>query len=1036
MNRFATLVRVHVALMSCLALTAGSVAATEQLPLRNYSSADGLAGDDVTAVLVDSRGFLWVGTTTGLSRFDGKAFKTYGKQDGLPQLQINALLEDRDGVIWVGTRAGAVRIEPRQHAMVPVDLGGNSTANVLRFLQTKDGRVWIVAGKDLLVASDERQGRTFAKVELPVPDARRGPHFAIEALAEGQHGDLWIGTAAGLLRRLPDGRLLPIPVRPTPADDRIESLAVDGRGRVWITHWGLEHLPGVNFGVYVFAPHDLAHADLDTEGSLHRRARRVVGSGAVPLPLVPGEAIYLTAGSPIGDARVLRVLPTEDGAWVTTINGLARIQRERTLRFDSRQGFGLPIQAAAFDRMGSLWLGTQGSGVSRLGVGEFTTYGEAAGVRPGEIVGMIEDATGTLCVYGVDVSGKRWFGALQNDSVVEFRPRDTDRIRYWGWGWQQVFLRDSAGEYWLATGDGLLRYAAARSCTALQFTRPRRYGPNDGFPGGEVFRLFEDSRRDLWISAGIPVRWVRATGAFETVSGHADAPSAFAEDRAGNVWIGFYGGGVARWHAGTLQFFAPGHGLPGGFVFTLFVDAEGRLWIGSDAGGLARVDDPAARVPTFAPAPSDARLSDVPVYAVMPGGERQLYVSTARGVLRFNDQMELTRRYSLVDGFPGYMARTVYEDAHGDVWFGARRGLSRVTPGKTRANGSPGVLIDQVVVGGAPQPASLVGSSRLADIVVEPSNRRVEISYTSPSLAPGATPSYEFRLKGVDAGWSRPTSERTVTFANLAPRSYEFEVRAVVDGRVSRQPAVVWFTVLPPIWQRESVQLGFGLSVIAALYALYHLRVRRLLDLQQVRARIATDLHDDLGSRLSRISILSEVAARRVGSDDVSARRLIGEVGETARSLLETAADITWSVDPTQDHLGSLAARIRRFAADMLEGRDIAWTLETCDENAEITLLPEHRRHVLLVFQEAVNNVVRHSAATRVRLGLRVDRDRLIAFIEDNGRGFEPREHSPAEAAGNGLTNLARRAKAIGGLLSVQSTRGAGVAVHLTVPLP
>ena len=217
---------------------------------------------------------------------------------------------------------------------------------------------------------------------------------------------------------------------------------------------------------------------------------------------------------------------------------------------------------------------------------------------------------------------------------------------------------------------------------------------------------------------------------------------------------------------------------------------------------------------------------------------------------------------------------------------------------------------------------------------------------------------------------------------------------------------------------------------------MYHMRVSRLLAMERVRSRLARDLHDDLGARLSRISILSEVAARRVSSDAPSAQRLLGEVGETAQSLLQAAADITWSVDPRQDTLGSLAARIRRFASDMLDGRDMSWSLETVDEDAAITLPPEYRRHVLLVFQEAVNNVVRHSGARRVTLRLLAANDRLVASIEDDGCGFDTGGGAGPASPGNGLINMARRAEQLGGTLSTRSSAGMGAIVELSVPLP
>src|SRR6266498_777847 len=243
-----------------LMVLAGSVGEVcgQRLPLRAYSSADGLAGDHVTALLPDSRGFLWIGTTTGLSRFDGREFRNFGVGDGLPHPAVNALLEDRDGVIWVGTRGGIVRIEPQGRGMSPVRFGDGASHNVLHLIQTHDGKVWASDRRDLYMFPSERDLRSPARIAVVPPTTPPSSSVAqlyeIEALVEGQRGEIWIGTTWGLVRRLADGRMIPIAVRPAAQDDRIYNLAVDRDGRVWITHWGIAHRPGVHFGIYVLAP--------------------------------------------------------------------------------------------------------------------------------------------------------------------------------------------------------------------------------------------------------------------------------------------------------------------------------------------------------------------------------------------------------------------------------------------------------------------------------------------------------------------------------------------------------------------------------------------------------------------------------------------------------------------------------------------------------------------------------------------------------------------------------------------------------------
>lgn len=1039
-----------VVLAILLIVLAGGVADAfgQRLPLRTYSSADGLAGDHVSALLPDSRGFLWIGTTTGLSRFDGREFRTFGAADGLPHPAINALLEDRDGVIWVATRRGLVRIEPQARTMSPVRFGedGNAARNILHVMQTRDGRVWAADPQHLYVFASERDRQAPTRIEVPSPTppstSLEQELNAIESIAEGRDGDVWIGTTWGLVRRLADGRMVPIVVRPTAQDDRIFQLAVDRDGRLWITHWGIAHRPGVHFGVYVLAPEP---ANIPTRPSpLHDRARLVSGADAnsITLPARPGDAIYMTAGGPLGDARVQHVLPTSDGTiWIATEDGLLRVAQGRATRYDERNGLGVPIRVLARDARGDLWLGTRGTGLMRLEVDGFVAYTTRDGLPSGEVGGIVEDATGTLCLTGNDATnGQQWFGTFdrEHERLVRFLPKGTDRLRYWGWGWRHLFLRDHQGEWWVPTGEGLFRYPASASCTSIATTPPLAvYTHRDGLPIDEIFRLFEDSRGDLWLSAGSsPVRWLRRTATFEVVSDRVNPPSTFAEDRAGNVWMGFYRGGIGRWRDGKLQLFEARDGVPEGFVQTLFVDSAGRLWIGTEPGGLARIDDPTAEAPRIERPGREPGLTNIGVTGVIEDRHQRLYVGTGRGLLRFDSSLTHARTFLTSDGLTSNEIRIAFADRHGSLWFGTHRGLSRLDPRPDATPAPPTIFIDSLRIAGVPQPLSQLGAQVVDDVRVEPESRRLEIGYGSPSLAPGETRRYQVRLQGVDPDWGPATTNRSALYLNLAPGRYRFEARAVdPDGLVSTQPAAVLFTILPPIWQRAWFRLLAGIAIVAAGYLAYRSRVRHLLALERMRSRIATDLHDDLGARLSRISILSEVAARRVSSDAPSAERLLGEVGETARSLIEAAADITWSVDPAQDDLASLAARIRRFAADILDARDIAWTFDV-PEDGSLKLSPERRRHVLLVFQEAINNIVRHAQARRVTMRLQVIGGTLYAEITDDGRGIEA---TSASADGRGLSNMRSRARALGGDLTITSGDGEGTTngtrVHLVVPL-
>jgi signal transduction histidine kinase len=223
--------------------------------------------------------------------------------------------------------------------------------------------------------------------------------------------------------------------------------------------------------------------------------------------------------------------------------------------------------------------------------------------------------------------------------------------------------------------------------------------------------------------------------------------------------------------------------------------------------------------------------------------------------------------------------------------------------------------------------------------------------------------------------------------------------------------------------------------VAAAGFAFARLRVGRVLMLERVRARIASDLHDDIGSSLTRIAVLSEVARRKVGGGE--AGTVLGEIAETARALVGSMSDAVWSIDPAQDDLAHVIARMRKFATDVLDGKGIAWTFDAPPEPGA-RLAPETRRELFLVFKEAVTNVARHSGAKSARLRLEILAGSLTLEVADDGKGFDARPARDLDSSlrrGRGLLNMQLRAKRQGGSLAVAAEPGRGARLVLVLPL-
>jgi two-component sensor histidine kinase len=334
-------------------------------------------------------------------------------------------------------------------------------------------------------------------------------------------------------------------------------------------------------------------------------------------------------------------------------------------------------------------------------------------------------------------------------------------------------------------------------------------------------------------------------------------------------------------------------------------------------------------------------------------------------------------------------------------------------------------------VAGTPYPVSELGEVSVPGAEFGWNRNSVQIDFSAIAFQSPDQLTYQFRLEGAEGGWSEPTPDSTVHFSNLAPGRYRFLVRAInSDGAASPAPAAFPFTISPPPWLRWWFQAGIAGMVLGLGYLGHKLRLERQLAMARVRSGIATDLHDDIGASLSRIAVMTEVVKDRVGKADRDSQRMLGEIAETSRMLVDGMSDIVWSIDPRHDNLADVVARLRAFGSDVLEPRGIHWTCEGPSDALNRALSPDQRRQLYLVFKEAIHNIARHSHAQNVTLRFRVDGDRVWGEIQDDGRGV------PANPSGGlGLGSMRQRAERLGGEFQIGAGPEGGTRATLDFPL-
>ena len=1021
-------------------------AKAEMLPIKTYTSADGLIYDGVYRIYQDSRGFVWFATPVGISRFDGYRFTNYGMEDGLTYTLIRDFVEDDNGVYWLGTNGGndnstaIYRFDPRvknsdEQKFVPFKISDEpATRDVYRFFKTKSGRIFVGTGGGLFLLDDSQPEHKFSRVRLNVLGTK-DDLFPVYAFAENAEGNLWIGHERGLTRLNPSiGKIVTYAVKPSSDEaDTIYSIGIDGRERLWLVNNGR--------GITIFNPEPAASIDL----SNNREKRNLETTEKFDFADLPqGFAYHFKPEETPAEGSFVMVYCTADGAIFFGTRGKGLIEFDgRNFKSYTREN-GLSDNSVSFireDSFGNLWV-VSGWGVMKIARKGFVSYNTADGLFSDRVTDIFTDRDGWI--YALN---QNWIlNGFDGKRFVSVRPNLPADV---GEFWNHRVLHDSAGEWWIPTPKGLYRFAAVERLEQLASIAPVAvYTKNDGLNAGNVVFVFEDSRGDVWFSyaedeaKGHLSRWERESGKFYHYS-PADGvpetcrPFGFTADAAGTVYVNCQFESYLVYRNGRFA----AHSTPalkkGGLLHRTLLDSKGRLWIATPLNGLLRYDNPASEDPQETVYLKENGLSSSHVQYITEDLHGKIYFVTSRGMDRLDAETGAIKYYSLADGLPAAGTGAATRDLSGNLWLGTSRGVAKFVPEPDQPSSSPPVFIGSLRIAGNDFPLSVAGENRIENLTLAPDERQMQIEFYGLNLAAGESLRYQYKLEGADADWSAPTDNRAANYPNLTPGTYRFLVRAVnPGGNVSQNPATIEFTVLRPVWQRWWFLLLAAMTVSTIAYAVYRYRLARLLELEKVRTRIATDLHDDIGSSLSQIAILTEVVRQKVGSNGVS--EPLNLIADTSREMVDSMSDIVWAINPNKDHLSDLIQRMRRFAEDVLDAKEIVYKFDLPQNVKDLPLGADMRREVYLMFKESVNNLVKHSEAKRAEFEIKIENSNLIVTIKDDGRGFDVSEKLNGGAngfGGNGLINMRRRAANLGGSFEIESAPEKGALIVLKIPV-
>lgn len=310
-----------------------------------------------------------------------------------------------------------------------------------------------------------------------------------------------------------------------------------------------------------------------------------------------------------------------------------------------------------------------------------------------------------------------------------------------------------------------------------------------------------------------------------------------------------------------------------------------------------------------------------------------------------------------------------------------------------------------------------------------------QIEYASFMYYEADKISYYYKLEGVDKEWVKAGHIRFASYTGVPGGNYLFKVKAERnDSGNSSTITTLFITIAHPFWKSPYFILSCFLLIGALLAFLDRLRIKRLIAMQRVRSRIAQDLHDDMGSTLSTVHILSELARQQVSTDIDKTSSYLSKINRYSYQMLEAIDDIVWSINPFNDSMQNVTSRMREFATELLEAKDIYFSLQV-DKGVEALHLPmEVRYDCFMIFKEAINNAAKHAQCNRVQASFTLCNKQLLLVIVDNGKGFEQISAS-GDNAGNGLLNMQSRAKAIKAIFEINTGQETGTKITLQVPV-
>lgn len=1012
-----------------------SWAQTNDIKFTNYNTKEGLSHYPIRALLQDNQGFLWIGTQNGLNRFDGYQFLQYfhdsTSAESLSSNFILALHEDRHNNLWIGTNATSIDMYNRR---------------------TND----------------------FKRVSLCSITTKQSPEplpvSSNVSIVDDQSGQLWFGSSNGLMRLKNVDSNKSKWTCQLIYDTPIHDLLVDEIGYVWVAFEdGLLGRINPSQGLLKKPTYVVEALYTNKENPVTRLAHNA--SGHVIASTARGSILKFSAPDNFEvlvnereTQDVIKSLAVDEFGTVwfgTQTKGLHKYdissRRHASYFPDPSKDNALihhNVTAIEEDNNGNIWIGTWG-GLSRLGRNTFffTT------VIPHEFDNRMAGSGGVLTI--TELEPKNFLLGTDGGGIVRFKEAGfmMDRPIVATPSFYSNIVPTMAllnNELWVGTlGQGVLTYEIVQqSNDVIRFAREKPYT----FSHNWITKVLINSSRRIWIGttkAGlnkhIPKSDSFVTYRHQRTNEHtlsSDYIATIFEDKAGITWIGTANGGLNRFDERLDNFrqvsikFANESESEHSTIFAINQTQTGTLWLGLKDNGLIKIDTSGKVLENYN---IQSGLPDHTIVSIGIDKYKTLWLGTNNGLSHFNPKTKQFTNYSEEDGIHGqvFYANSSLRASDGRMLFGGANGLTIFDPAKIRRNEMPApiVLVDFKIKG---KPADdEIAPPMIDEIELEYDQNFFTFTFASLDFTDPDRLQYRYKLENYDDDWIERTDEtrRFANYTGVKHGEYKLRVQATNSSGVwNRAGLEIPITIHPPFWKRAWFRLLSGLAIAGILFAghryrltkqqqIHNTRVKGMKDMEQLRMRIAGQLHDRVSANLSTIGLMAESMAFQ-NTEDQKEKERFDKITRLARDSANSIRETSWVVNTGFDRLDKLVSAMEDVAQDMLEDAlELNFESSTFIPDTPITM--DFRQNVYYFLREALHNIIKHAGASSVTVTVSSKGDRFELCIDDDGRGFDP----DAVHESNGMVLFRRRARDLKGTVSINTSPGKGTSICLTAPI-